>query len=67
MGPKAGGCHTRPTPQLELKDAGGLPGLCAPWLGRGLGLSWLRCAACRSPFLSLGPGCATEMPRAAPS
>lgn len=42
-------------------------GLCAPWRGRGLGLSWLHCVAYRSPFLSLGPGYATDMPRAAPS
>lgn len=28
-GPKAGGGHAPPMPLLELKDAGGLPGLCA--------------------------------------
>lgn len=66
MGPKAGGRHTGLMPLLELKEAGGLRGLCAPWRGRGLGLSWLRSGACGSPFLSLGPAYATEMPRAAP-
>lgn len=59
MGPKAGGCHSRPMPQLELKDAGGLlgsyRGLVRPMAGKGSGPVLAPLCGLQEPLPLSGP------------